>query len=119
MGLPASQIRVLAKIENAVQASDPRLTSQFAIFNRLSRGEQMPGVEQVPARPRHQRGTRRPSWLGATLFCALAVVALASTFIMAAASSGSSRCPAGPACAAQPGANHRPGPGGQELIPGR
>lgn len=49
MRLPVSQRRILGKMENAIQISDPRLTSLFNLFSRLSRDEEMPRVEQLPA----------------------------------------------------------------------
>src|SRR5258708_6037334 len=50
MGLPASQRRILERIENALRGSDPRLAALFSIFTRLNRGEQMPRAEQLRAR---------------------------------------------------------------------
>ena len=42
MGLPASQRRILERIENALRGSDPRLAALFSIFSRLNRDEEMP-----------------------------------------------------------------------------
>ena len=39
MSLPAGQQRVLNRIEAALQASEPRLTSMYGMFARLSAGE--------------------------------------------------------------------------------
>src|SRR5258708_12382945 len=50
MGLPASQRRILERIENALRGSDPRLAALFSIFTRLNRGEEMPRAEQLRAR---------------------------------------------------------------------
>ena len=50
MGLPASQRRILERIENALRGSDPRLAALFSIFTRLNRDEEMPRIEQVRAR---------------------------------------------------------------------
>ena len=50
MSLPASQRRILEKIEFALRRSDPRLAALFANFSRLNRGEGMPHVEQLRAR---------------------------------------------------------------------
>jgi hypothetical protein len=50
MGLPASQHRVLAEIEMALQGSDPRLASMFTIFTRLHASEEMPRLEQLRVR---------------------------------------------------------------------
>jgi Protein of unknown function (DUF3040) len=46
--------RKLAEIERALMADTPALSSKFALFNHLTRGEQPVGVEQLPApgRPR-------------------------------------------------------------------
>jgi len=50
MGLPASQRRILERIEHALRGSDPRLTALFSIFTRLTRDEEMPRIEQVRAK---------------------------------------------------------------------
>src|SRR6516225_7630087 len=42
MGLPASQQRVLDRIEEALKRREPRLVSMFAIFTRLNLGERLP-----------------------------------------------------------------------------
>jgi len=39
MSLPAAQQRVLARIEGALRASEPELTSMYAMFARLNAGE--------------------------------------------------------------------------------
>jgi len=51
MSLPTRQLRKLEEIEGSLTGSDPRLRSLFAIFTRLTRGEAMPRVEEVPVRP--------------------------------------------------------------------
>jgi Protein of unknown function (DUF3040) len=87
MGLPASQRRILEKIENAMRGTDPRLTSLFAIFSRLNRDEEMPRIEELRAR----------AWLlrrRAAFFLPLALVVVTSTFVVAAALPGPSRCAA-------------------------
>lgn len=50
MSLPASQQRILDRIEQKLRASDPRLTSLFSIFTRLTRDEDMPRIEEIKAR---------------------------------------------------------------------
>jgi hypothetical protein len=45
MSLPACQQRALDRIEKTLMAGDPRLGSLFAIFNRLTRHEAIPGTE--------------------------------------------------------------------------
>jgi hypothetical protein len=49
--------RKLAAIERALMAETPALSTRFALFNHLTRGERPVGVEQVsdPARPRLRR----------------------------------------------------------------
>lgn len=51
MSLPAAQQRILVKIEGRLRDSDPRLSSLFVIFSRLTRDEAMPWLEQVKRRP--------------------------------------------------------------------
>jgi hypothetical protein len=50
MGLPASQRKILERIENALRGSDPRLASLFSIFTRLTRDEEMPRIEEIRAK---------------------------------------------------------------------
>lgn len=59
MSLPAVQQRVLDRIEETLQASEPRLASMFAIFTRLTRGEALAATERLPSAPRWWRSTRR------------------------------------------------------------
>jgi len=47
MSLPACQERILSGIENALRACEPRLASRFAIFARLTSGEELPRTEQL------------------------------------------------------------------------
>jgi Protein of unknown function (DUF3040) len=51
MSLPIGQQRALESIEGKLAESDPRLTSLFATFTRLTRAEQMPWIEQVAVSP--------------------------------------------------------------------
>jgi hypothetical protein len=51
---PGGQVRApyrreLAKIERTLMADTPALSSKFALFNHLTRGEQPVGVEQLPS----------------------------------------------------------------------
>ncbi len=57
MSLPAGQQRVLDRMEDALRASEPHLTSMYAIFSRLSAGE--PVAAEPLARKRRwlQQGT--------------------------------------------------------------
>jgi len=73
MGLPASQQRVLDRIEEALRRREPRLVSMFAIFTRLNLGERLPWIEALETvpwwSPRRYRG-RMPA--RAVLFLSLA-----------------------------------------------
>ena len=51
MGLPASQQRVLDRIEEALKKREPRLASMFAIFNRLNIHERLPWIEALAPLP--------------------------------------------------------------------
>lgn len=51
MSLPASQQRVLDRIEEALKRREPRLASMFAIFNRLNIHERLPWAEALEAVP--------------------------------------------------------------------
>lgn len=64
MTLPDAQQRVLDRMEGALQASEPKLASMFAIFTRLNADEPL-GAEPL-ARPR----PRRLRWLraGTTIY---------------------------------------------------
>jgi len=107
MGLPVRQRKMLERIESALRGSDPKLAALYAIFARLTQGEEMPRAEQlrhrvllVLARVRHV-----PVAIGgrlhfpfrvlprqrAVLFFPLAV-ALAVTSIIFAARSSSGTC---------------------------
>jgi hypothetical protein len=55
MSLPASEARVLTRIEHGLVARDPRLRSLFAIFTRLTWHEAMPAREQIQPRRRRLR----------------------------------------------------------------
>ena len=44
--------RKLAKIERSLMADTPALSSKFALFNHLTRGERPVGVERLPSRAR-------------------------------------------------------------------
>jgi hypothetical protein len=139
VGLPVRQRRILDKIEYALRESDPGLTSRFHIFSRLVAGEDMPRVEELRARaswlllrvryragavarrlrlPRPRLGRFRQ-----VLFIPLAIVILASTFVVAAALPGPKRCRAATTAAvASPAAGRTPGclpPPGRPMYIGR
>ena len=48
MSLPARQERALERIEHSLHACDP-LRSMFAMFTKLTRDEEMPGLEKLQA----------------------------------------------------------------------
>jgi hypothetical protein len=58
MSLAAREQRVLDGMETALQIGETHLTSMFAIFARLARDEEKPGLEELGARSRGPR-----SWL--------------------------------------------------------
>jgi hypothetical protein len=51
MGLPASQQRVLDRIEEALKKREPRLASMFAMFTRLTVHEGVPRIEALDPVP--------------------------------------------------------------------
>jgi hypothetical protein len=61
MSLPVGQQRVLDDIEDALQASEPRLASMYSIFTRLTKNELRPRREELPV------GRLRLGWLGRCL----------------------------------------------------
>jgi hypothetical protein len=105
MGLPVRQRKMLERIEGALRGSDPKLAALYAIFARLTQGEEMPRAEQL----RHRvllvlaRVRQVPVATGgrlhfrllprqrAVLFFPLAI-ALAVTSIIFAARSSSGTC---------------------------
>ena len=86
MGLPASQRRILERIESALRGSDPRLAALFSIFTRLNRDEEMPRLEQVRA-----RAAIIASWVG-YLFFPIALAIVASAVLVGAGFPSSNRC---------------------------
>jgi hypothetical protein len=54
MSLPTRQERILGRMAQSLRASEPRLTSMFAMFTKLARDEDMPRphTEPAPSRPR-------------------------------------------------------------------
>ena len=51
MSLPASQQRVLDRIEAALKKREPRLASMFAMFTRLTTHELLPRIEALAPLP--------------------------------------------------------------------
>ena len=98
MGLPASQQRVLDRIEEVLKKREPRLHSMFAMFTRLNLGERLPRVEALELvpwwSPRRYRG-RLPT--RAVLFLSLAIALIMSAvFIGMSQSPNSCRAPLTP-----------------------
>ena len=78
MSLPIAQERTLTSIEQALRSRDPRLSSLFSIFTRLTRQEAMPTIEQI----RQRRWRPQPAAVVlvavALLVCAIVVGSLSS-----------------------------------------
>ena len=53
--LPGSQPLLLRQMERSLLAEDFRLDSDYAIFARSARGQEMPATERIPAWPRSLR----------------------------------------------------------------
>jgi hypothetical protein len=110
MGLPASQRRILERIENALRGSDPRLAALFSIFSRLNHDEEMPRIEQIRARAAlvlarvSYRVVRIRRWFGApararlraALFFPVALAIVASAILVGAGFPSSNRCASAP-----------------------
>lgn len=110
MGLPASQRRILERIETALRGSDPRLAALFTTFGWLNRDEDMPRIEQV--RLRAERivgwfrcrlatlarwfGPRRRGRVRAALFFPVALAIVASAVLVVDSFPGESRCALAP-----------------------
>jgi hypothetical protein len=84
MSLPASEQRALNRIEETLQAGDPRLRSLFMMFTRLTRHEAMPSTEQV-------NGRLRTSLLR-TIAIPIALAAILSGLILSSSASGRNAC---------------------------
>jgi Protein of unknown function (DUF3040) len=91
---PARTRRALHTIETALEASDPRLTAMFAMFARLTRGEETVSSEHLSRRIRW-----RHSSYFYMLFPVLASIALAVSLVVGLATSGSPPCGRVPAVA--------------------
>jgi hypothetical protein len=90
MGLSARQRRALDVIESALQASEPRLTAMFAMFARLTRGEEPVHAEHLPRR----RVRWRPS-ANVLLVHALAGLFLITGMVIGVTAGGASACSPG------------------------
>lgn len=84
MGLPACQQRVLDHMEGALRASEPHLTSMYAMFARLNAGEPI-GTERIV--PRRGRWFR---W-GTFIYAIVLVPAMFAAILVGALLSGGSR----------------------------
>jgi hypothetical protein len=107
MGLPASQRKILERIENALRGSDPRLAALFSIFTRLTHDEEMPRIEQVRAkavmvmlRIRYRVAVfarwfaaPRRARLRTALFFPVALAIVASAVLVGAGFPSAGRCP--------------------------
>ncbi len=84
MSLPACQQRVLDRLEGALRASEPQLTSMYAIFSRLNAGEPI-GTEQL--------APRRLRWFqpGTAMYAIVLIPVMFAAIIVGALLGGSAR----------------------------
>jgi hypothetical protein len=87
MSLPASQQRVLDRIEEALKRREPRLASMFAIFNRLNIHEGLPWIEALKPKPWWSLRRYRPT----TGIRAFVLIALAAGLVVSAVFVGMSQ----------------------------
>jgi hypothetical protein len=105
VSLPASQQRMLDRIDRMLRDSDPRLVALFAIFTRLTWDEEMPRLEQIRARragisgwlarrtePVRRRTPRVPRRLKAILFYPAALAAVACALLIGSSGPAAHRC---------------------------
>ena len=78
MSLPIAQERTLTNIEQALRSRDPRLTSLFSIFTRLTRQEAMPTIEQIQQRRWRPQPGAVVLLAVALLVCAIVIGSLSS-----------------------------------------
>ena len=78
MSLPIAQERTLTSIEQALRSRDPRLSSLFSIFTRLTRQEAMPTIEQIQQRRWRPQPGAVVLLAVALLVCAIVVGSLSS-----------------------------------------
>ena len=91
MGLPASQQRVLNRIEEALKRREPRLASMFSIFNRLNIHEHLPWVEALKPAPWWSMKRYHPS----ARIRAVVLLTLTAAMVVSAVFVGMSRSPSG------------------------
>jgi hypothetical protein len=120
VGLPARQRRVLDRIEDSLEGTDPRLATMFAIFGRLTLDEEMPRIEELrhrlailflrirlwmapgrgrargrgPARVRGRLHARARIRRPAALLFPIALVMATATIVLVARFGGTPRCSA-------------------------
>ena len=84
VSLPASQQRVLDRMEGALRASEPHMASMYAIFARLNAAEPV-GAEQL--------ARRRQRWLqpGTTMYAIVLIPVMFAAIIVGALLGGSAR----------------------------
>ncbi|HEY1620406.1 MAG TPA: hypothetical protein VGG25_22475 [Streptosporangiaceae bacterium] len=113
MGLPARQRKTLDKIENKLRGSDPRLAAMFAIFGRLTAGEEIPRIEELRHRVvlftlrARMRLTAFGGWLrgrsprrrSRAILFPVALILMAMTVVVVARFGASPRCAASTAVA--------------------
>ncbi len=107
MGLPASQRKILERIEHALRGSDPHLAALFSIFTRLTCDEEMPRIEQIRAKAAifliriRYRLVAFGRWFGAparaklrtALFFPVALACVAGAVLVGAGFPNANRCP--------------------------
>ena len=91
MGLPASQQRVLDRIEEALKKREPRLASMFAIFTRLTVHEGLPHIEALDLVPWWKPKRYHPS----SRIRAFVLLALAAGLVVSAVFVGMSQSQGG------------------------
>jgi hypothetical protein len=84
VSLPASQQRVLDRMEGALRASEPHIASMYAIFARLNAAEPV-GAEQL--------ARRRQRWLqpGTTMYAIVLIPVMFAAIIVGALLGGNAR----------------------------
>jgi hypothetical protein len=84
VSLPASQQRVLDRMESALRASEPHIASMYAIFARLNAAEPV-GAEQL--------ARRRQRWLqpGTTMYAIVLIPVMFAAIIVGALLGGNAR----------------------------
>jgi hypothetical protein len=123
VGLPARQRRTLERIEGKLEGSDPRLAAMFAIFGRLTRGEEIPRIEELrqaattmmlrsrlwlaAAKARLPRRHRTRRLVKAAVF-PVALVLMTLTIVVVARFTGTPRCTAAAVATARPPAKSKP-----------